>query len=75
MALVRDYPLAFSSAAEESASFAEVAPIRVDINPGAKPVCRTICPRDPAGIEKFSKQLIYKLLRGGIIKHWDKQSQ
>ena len=73
-ALLKNYPLAFSDNLGDSSSFANVAPIKIIVNPGAKPVNRTTCPRPPAGMEKSSKKLIEQLLREGDIRCWDKPS-
>ena len=54
----------------KTVSFVAVAPIKVDVNPGARPVCRTTCPRVRAGMEKSSKQLNDILLKSNVIKRW-----
>ena len=73
-ALLRSYPLAFSDTLGDPSSFANVAPIKISVNPGAKPVNRTTCPRPPAGMEKSAKKLIDQLLKEGVIRCWDKPS-
>ena len=70
--LKKNYSLAFSDNLGDSSSFANVPPIKKSLNPGAKPVNRTTCPRPPAGIEKSCKKLIEQLLKEGVIRHWDK---
>ena len=73
--LIEDYPLAFSDSLGETTIFADVTPTKISLNPGAKPVCKTTCPRVPAGLEKSSKTLILKLMKEGVIRCWDKPSQ
>ena len=67
-ALLSDYPLAFSNELGDSADFAAVAPIKISINPGAKPINRTTCPRAPARLQKASKMLIERLLKERLIR-------
>ena len=73
-ALLSNYPLAFSDELGNSTNYAAVAPIKISINPGAKPINRTTCPRAPAGLKKSSKMLIERLLKEGVIRRWDKPS-
>ena len=63
--LIEDYPLAFSDSLDESTNFADVTPVKISVNPGAKPVCKTTCRRVPAGLEESSKALILKLIKEG----------
>ena len=66
-ALLKNYPLAFSDSLGDPFSFANVAPIKISVNPGARPVNRTTCPRPPAGMEKSVKKLADQLLKEGVI--------
>ena len=70
-ALLKNYSLAFSDNLGDSSSFANVAPIKISVNPGAKPINRTTCPRPPAEMEKSSQKLIEQLLKEGVIMPWD----
>ena len=73
-ALLKNYPLALSDSLGDPSSFANVAPIKISVNLGARPVNRTICLRPPAGMEKSAKKLIDQLLKEGVIRRWDKPS-
>ena len=73
-ALLSNYPLAFSDELGDSSNFATVAPIKININLGAKPINRTTCPRPPAGLKKSTKKLIEQLFKEGVIRRWDKPS-
>ena len=72
--LIEDYPLAFLDSLGETTNFADVTPVKISVNLGAKPVCKTTCPRVPAGLEESSKALILKLIKEGVIRRWDKPS-
>ena len=41
--LIEDYPLAFTDSLGETTNFADVAPVKISINPGAKPICKMTC--------------------------------
>ena len=73
--LIEDYPLAFLDSLGETTNFVDVTPVKISINPGAKPICKTTCPRVPTGLEKSSKALILKLMKEGVIRRWDRPSQ
>ena len=64
----------FSDSFGDSTNFADVTPVKISLNLGAKPVCKTTCPRVPAGLEESSKALILKLIEEGVIRRWDKPS-
>ena len=73
-ALLKNYSLAFSDSLVDPSSFSNVVPIKISVNPGARPVNRTTCPRPPAGMEKSARKLVDQLFKEGVIRRWEKPS-
>ena len=72
--LLENYPLAFGNSDSEVLQYAAVEPIKISVNPGAKPINRSSGPRVPPGMESSSKDLIDTLLKQGGIKRHEKPS-
>ena len=72
--LLSDYPLAFKQEGDTQ-THADVEPVKISVDEGARPVNRTWCKELPPGLEKESQELVDSLLEDGTIIRVDEPTQ
>ena len=67
--LIQDYPLGFRRKGDTD-TFADIEPVEITVDPGAKPINLTYCKELPPGLESKCDDLIESLLQTGLLSGW-----